>query len=291
MEKPLGSWTNKELIAELNRVGAKTSGRKSLLIERLESYRRNANFVGPTISIPEPSEMPPFPESGFFRSLTTEDWSRFPPIRREHVEQYCIYRQAADKSSSSDNRAVLRGETMVKGNTVDAISFYVQDDLIYLTGITNAEMKQLGYSYKVILNEFGEVQNSNCECPVGKGPHCTCKHITAVLLVLVEFKNSKVLTVNESCTETLQTFQRPKKYHKGSPVKAENLGRGVREDDDPRKPEHRKRPSYNDEVRNLTTNFVFSTGIDISMRYTVAKANLFEAAIDHQYLEIPFTQF
>ena len=153
-------------------------------------------------------------------------------------------------------------------------------------------MKQLGYLYKIIINDYGEVQNSSCECPVGKGPHCTCKHITAVLLVLVNFKASKELRVNESCTETLQTFQRPKKSHKGSPVKAKDLGSGLpHADDDPRRPEHRNRPSYNDEVRNLTTNFVFATGIDISMRYTVPKADLFEASIDHQYLQIPYTQY
>ena len=128
MEKPLGKWTNKELISELNRVGAKTSGRKSLLIERLEAYQRNSNFPGPTIPIPEPNEMPLLPQVSLFRSLTPRDWERLPSIRQEHVEQYCLYRQAADRNSSGDNQAVSRGITMAKGDTVDAISFYMQED-------------------------------------------------------------------------------------------------------------------------------------------------------------------
>ena len=295
MERPIGKWTNRELIAELNKVGARTDGRKAQLVERLEDYRRNSNFAGPSIVAPEDLDMPVFPDISLFRSLTVSAHDECPPIRKEHVEEYCLYRQVADRNANGDNRAVLRGEIMLKGNTVDALSFHTSDkNMVYLTGIINAEMKgSLNYPVKIILDCHGAVLNSKCDCPVGHGPHSTCKHITAALLMLVEFKATKVLRVNQSCTETLQTFQQPKKRHKSSPVKAQNLGTGINEniDVDPRKPQYRNRPSYNDEVKNLTTNFVSSSGIDVNMRYTVKKADLFTASQDHDYLKIPFTQY
>ena len=160
-------------------------------------------------------------------------------------------------------------------------------------GIVNAAMKKsVSYNIKLVIEENGEVQNSHCECPAGVGPHGTCKHLTAVLLVLSIFVQSGDLKVLKSCTETLQSFQRPRKIHSGSPVKAENIGSGLSAlDDDPRPHIFRNRPSFQDEVRNKTVNFVFQSGLDITMRYTFQKADINIAVNDHDYLEKPFTDY
>lgn len=60
-----------------------------------------------------------------------------------------------------------------------------------------------------------EVQNSECECPAGKGPNATCKHIGAVLLMLQKFVDTGRLLIDKSCTEGLQTFHKPRKPHTG----------------------------------------------------------------------------
>ena len=118
----------------------------------------------------------------------------------------------------------------------------------YFTGIVDAEMKMCtSYNLKLILNKQGEVVNGQCECPVGKGIHATCKHVTAILLVLVELRNLGRLNVKKSCTETLQGFQKPRKSHGGSPMKVESLSleksfHGWNAD--PRKPHYKNRPSY-----------------------------------------------
>jgi uncharacterized Zn finger protein len=49
----------------------------------------------------------------------------------------------------------------------------------------------------------------------GEGPCGTCKHIVAVLLVLVKFVETGDLEVIRSCTEELQSFKRPTKLHSG----------------------------------------------------------------------------
>ena len=144
----------------------------------------------------------------------------------------------------------------------------------------------------MIVSVNGEIINTHCECPAGLGPHGTCKHLTAVLLVLSIFVKDGILHISKSCTETLQTFQKPRKLHHGSPLKAENIGKGLTKlDDDPWPQIFCNRPSFQDAVKNKTINFVHQSGLDISMRYAFSKANLGAAVQDHSYLSQPFTEF
>ena len=76
---------------------------------------------------------------------------------------------------------------------------------------------QVTYTYRLKLEkESGDPINSECECPAGKGPHGTCKHLAAVLFVMLEFSNDGVLKVRKSCTENLQTFNRPTSFFTGT---------------------------------------------------------------------------
>lgn len=60
------------------------------------------------------------------------------------------------------------------------------------SGIVAAAMKK-----KLKLEkDSGDPINSECECPAGKGPHSTCKHVAAVLLVLQEFSLSGNLQIH-----------------------------------------------------------------------------------------------
>ena len=62
-------------------------------------------------------------------------------------------------------------------------------------------------------------------------------------------------------------------------------------DTHPRPQCFRNRPSFADDVRNKTVNFVFNSGLDLAMRYTFSKANLSTSVIDHDYLKCPFTEY
>ena len=52
MEESLRKMTNAQLIVELSKAGAVTSGKKSALIDHLLAYHPNNNFVGPLANIP-----------------------------------------------------------------------------------------------------------------------------------------------------------------------------------------------------------------------------------------------
>ncbi|XP_014678575.1 PREDICTED: uncharacterized protein LOC106818373, partial [Priapulus caudatus] len=153
--------------------------------------------------------------------------------------------------------------------------------------------KKISYSYKICLNgRNGEVQNSQCECPAGKGPNATCKHIESVLLMIQKFVETGQLDVERSCTEGLQTFHKPRKAHTGSPVKAEDISSKVScMQDDPR-PEHfRHMSGYNDYVRNAVINYCAESLLDMTMRYLYPKVSLQAAVLDHDYLMLPFTEY
>lgn len=303
MEAEWGKMRVDQLKIELMKIGAKTTGRKSELIERLGDYHRNSNFKGPSISLPGQEPMPNWPVSGF-KSVTPEGRNGLPKVLNEHVEFYIVTRQVLDKKNSCDHAAMRRGKKMA--DCVDALSFLSTYELVFFTGIVYAEMKKnLAYNIKFIIDaRTGQVKNSECECPAGKGPTATCKHVVSALLLLVEFTDGGELRIRKSCTETLQTFKKPKHAHKASPLKVQGLkklmkrksrkeidGEDDDDDPDPRLLEDRKRPSYTDEVRNITTNFCSQFSQDISLRYSYGKANFQAAISDHDYLDKKFPEY
>ena len=77
---------------------------------------------------------------------------------------------------------------MASEEMVQAASYYEDEDsgITYLSGIVSASMlKSTCYICQLtIKKESGEVQNTHCDCPAGAGPHSTCKHIIAILLVV-----------------------------------------------------------------------------------------------------------
>lgn len=76
---------------------------------------------------------------------------------------------------------------------------------------------QVTYNYKIKLEKnTGTPVNSDCECPAGKGPSATCKHIAAVLLMLQHFHETSELMIEKSCTEGLQTFHQPRAAYNGN---------------------------------------------------------------------------
>ena len=237
----------------------------------------------------------------FNRTLTPSDQDEVPKIGRGHVEEYVLWRQALDQEPNKDSSAIANGEKMI--TEVLALSFFMEpppasssteetsSPVFFATGIVAAEMRtKVAYSIKIALDgATGEVLQAHCEGPAGRGPTATCKHIVAVLLMLVKFVEEGKLLVRQSCTETLQTFKRPTRAHDGSPKRAEKIGRQSI-DHDPRPKEFRNMPGYADFVFNATTNFCARTSLDLTMRYAYPRADLEAAVYDHYYLSIPFTQ-
>jgi hypothetical protein len=82
-----GKWTVALLKKELAARGAKVTGRKAELIDRLEAYNRNDDFRNAPIIQPESLPMPSFPQMSAFRTLTAADAEVLPKVR--NILYYC----------------------------------------------------------------------------------------------------------------------------------------------------------------------------------------------------------
>lgn len=158
-------------------------------MHRLLAYDRNRNFQPPSIDIPTPAAVQ-WPTSGY-RQLIPDHRHILAKLTREQIEGYFLYRLAGDKQINGDIKALQKGQSMLEGKKVLACSLLTQDD-IYLSGIVGAAMKkQVCYNFRLKIEKLsGSPLNSVCECPAGKGPNATCKHIDAVMLMLECFSQT-----------------------------------------------------------------------------------------------------
>ncbi|XP_021369785.1 uncharacterized protein LOC110460902 [Mizuhopecten yessoensis] len=162
--------------------------------------------------------------------------------------------------------------------------------------ITRANASDVTYNYKIKLEKIsGDPVNTHCECPAGKGPHGTCKHDAAVLLMIEHFTDSGTMKVQKSCTENLQNFHKPKFLYDGKPIATENIPTKRKFSDDilqdPRPHKYRNNHGYTDFVRNMMINYCASSSQDIAMRYLHPSADIQAAALDHDYFPLPFTEY
>ena len=112
-----------------------------------------------------------------------------------------------------------------------------------------------------------EIMNIHCECLSWKGPHGTCKHVAAVLIVLEKNVNGGAWLVSKSCTENFQAFHKPKQPYMGSPVKAKHLpGERKYSLRDLRRLKYRKLSACENNVRYLIS-YCLHTSKDVTLRY------------------------
>lgn len=295
------TWTLQQLKSALREHNARTTGRKAELLERLEFYEKNEDIQTSFIPMPAPvNTIPEWPHISKFSSITENDRENLPKITKGHIYQYVMAQQAKDVGKNSkDIAAVKRGIKMT--NNVGALSIYNEaldlssnaiEKRFFATGMVFAEYKENSYCIKLVLKSLtAEILNASCECATGRGPASSCKHVISSMMVLEKFVESGELSVEPSCTEQLQQFHKPKKAHKGKPVLAETMGRGLTDKDDPRPMSFRNRAGYNDFVRSKVISHCQHTGQDIAQRYAYKKANIQEATIDHHYFKVPFTEY
>ena len=178
-------------------------------------------MAGPTIDLP-PCQMPEFPATNSFHSLTSSDQASVPPITKSHVHDF-LGKYLIKDANLPASLAMEKAEKMVAENVMAASYSIVKTDTsvsFFLTGIVKSSMRKgCSYNLRIVINvDTIEITATECECPVGIGPTAACKHILGMLLMLAHFFKTGELLVQLSCTEQLQTFKRPSKRHEGAPV-------------------------------------------------------------------------
>jgi hypothetical protein len=94
------TWTVKLLKQALSERGAKTTGRKAELIERLQAFDRNYNFRGTiVIQLPEVIPMPEWPKISF-RTVTDTDLDSMPKVCKTVLNSCLVIRNNKEKRFS-----------------------------------------------------------------------------------------------------------------------------------------------------------------------------------------------
>lgn len=193
-----------QLKSELKKRGAKTSGRKSELVERLKFYLDNENA---SCSRSEPLLQMTIPDEKLFKDLGGSIGG--PNVDRDMINGYL---------GSHEQTVTMKAADLYNNYYLN----YVKVHGGFIKGNVSASMRKTSYEVNIYIDN-DSVKECECECPVGSYPTAHCKHVTVVLLGLEEFSLKKEIKVKETCTDVLQKFHRPKGKFKGSPVKAEDL--------------------------------------------------------------------
>ena len=149
--------------------------------------------------------------------------------------------------------------------------------------------KRTTYDIDMKMDQFGNIEEAQCECAAGAGPKCHCKHMRAMLCAILDQKRNLPMQLELTCTEQLQSFHRPSQLHKGSPVKSADLEIGTSDNlvFDPIPIEFQEsNETVRCRVRNATISLAARTGIKMPMLHTIPPANVFGAVHDHDYLKM-----
>ncbi|ELU01010.1 hypothetical protein CAPTEDRAFT_195563 [Capitella teleta] len=237
MASNYGSMTVVQLRAELGKRNAKKTGKKAALVERLESYDRNQNFGRPVQQTDENAFSMSLPETSTFKDINAD--SAIPVVTLKNVNKYLeIYEQSITKKIKK----------LYSKKWIVTVRFSMAGNITFISGRVGAELKRkLNYAVDVSFDGHGIVQQAQCECGAGMGPHAHCKHVMIILYGLT-FAKQGILT-HETCTQRLQTF-------------------------------HQSRPNYKEDFRNAV---VAHPNPRISMKQLYAPAYLEGVFHDHTY--------
>lgn len=175
---------------------------------------------------------------------------------------------------------------LYNSNFLQSVRYAESSGSYYICGRVAAEMrKKVIYQVDIVLDRYGIIEKSQCECAAGQGPEAHCKHIVIVYYSLTKVKEG-VLT-ELTCTDTLQTFHQTKKYT-GSPVKMEDIklrqSRTLSElkNFDPRPEIYKNNESYPGLFRTVWLN---SSAKNVPIRHLYSPANMYGVNHDHSYCE------
>lgn len=259
--------TVEQLKNELRKRGAKLSGRKGELLERLEAYDRNNNFG---YNEPENVEKMVVPEKLQYKDVNAS--SVVPAVNERMVDEF-FYECEVNKISDTAKR-------MYENKFLQ----FIQVCGKYVKGCVAAEMRKK-VSYCVDLKiEDDSITETQCDCAVGAWPSAHCKHVMVVILALLDFAKKKECMTYDTCTSVIQNFHKPKKRHAASPLRCEKLSKKSLIRGEIPAPTDLNKLSEID-LHNKIKNFCSLGSGKMAFSQILAPANPSAAMTDHDYLQ------
>ncbi|XP_048481341.1 uncharacterized protein LOC119694264 [Plutella xylostella] len=280
----MGSWSTVRLKDELRKRKAKLSGKKAVLVQRLEDYDK---LFGPVVTDSEVVFKIKVPEPKSFRDITSN--SAIPDLDMADIE---LFSQLSGRENLKTSLNMYDEYFLMSCR----VAFFNAD--YYITGMVASEMrKHIVYNVTVKAKSH-LILETQCECAAGMGPYGQCKHILVVLIGITDMVQHRRIKMKTSITNRLQTFHQPRRLHSGDPVRAEDLK--LKSEDknykemaqfDPRPMTEREKQTatdYTSDFKSAIINFCGLNKNDTSIMPIVQlckPANKKAVFNDHDYLE------
>ena len=271
----------------LRQRGAKVTGKKRDLVDRLEAYDRNDDFGRAEIS-DDVEEQFSIPSEVVLTSLSGRHRTVMPNVDYQSIQDYMGQRGGQIHKSAYP---------MFKAKFVKYVTVGELSGTHYFQGVIRAEMKKhMAYMVLLSLDRHGVVANAHCECAAGSGMAATCKHVNVLLFAVEHFVGTGDLLVEVTCTEKGSTWNKPvKRKLVMSPLKCREMSykvdRYMGQDHGPSrsmvKPESVETSAAETaRFRSLLVNYECTRGVKLGGSAAfMGLGSLSDAAKDHDYLE------
>ena len=184
----------------------------NLLGQQQQSSTEEQNVVSAPLNITTTDG-----DKGLSWKLIAEDINMLPEFTTENVLQYFIYRKENDGLERQDWKNFnFGGFKLFKEGHIQKIYVCDSTTSVYVKATCLPEMKKdRAYSLFVTIEKSSvNVSSAKCNCPAGKGPHGSCKHLAALCFAIEDFVKTRNIALQqgkEACTSVLQKWNQPRK--------------------------------------------------------------------------------
>ncbi|XP_037041596.1 uncharacterized protein LOC119078358 isoform X2 [Bradysia coprophila] len=234
-----GKTTVDGLKNQLRAMGAKVSGNKSVLQERVKNWQEN-NVTRPLFEINVIEE----DKENFPTNMKSQPLENLDSKILEWLTPSVIAYYFSERLSTKGHD---KGRKLFLCEFLKNISFVAKDNDVFISSVCSAETKKsTDYAVRVHLNcKERTVIKANCECPAGSGKNASCKHVGAVLYGVEYFAVTGRVKQNGACTSQLQQWHMPRQ--KGRQLEAITVDKLMNV------------PSKQYEASEAITNFFFNS--------------------------------
>ena len=126
---------------------------------------------------------------------------------------YFVSRTATDGLPAGDIKSINKAaKHLYDCGHVQNVEVGYTNAAIFLRAICHPEMRKdriYNLQMSIDKNNF-DITSASCDCPAGKGPTASCKHVGALCYALVEFCTSGKIPEFLTCTDRLQQWNKPR---------------------------------------------------------------------------------
>ena len=137
-----------------------------------------------------------------------------------------VARSVCDSRPAGDVKSINKSaEYLFKCGHVQSIKFAEVNNYYCFMAKCLPEMRKdrIYWLKMALLSDSFDIHHAECGCPAGRGPQGSCKHIASLTYALIDFCQMKSVLNQETCTDCLQQWNRPRGKHV-APIPVDKLG-------------------------------------------------------------------